>query len=94
MHYEVEGRISVALPTTNGQTKNGKDWEKKEFVLETVERFPVKMRFSMISFDGPIENAPRVGDCVKLCFSIEARESNGNWYNDVKAYRIENLLNR
>lgn len=89
MYYEVEGKIIVALPATFGQTRKGKDWEKKEYVLETSERFPVKMRFAMMSFDGPIEDAPEVGDKVRVRFTIEAREVNGNWYNDIKAYQIE-----
>lgn len=79
MYHEVEGKILVALPTTGGQSRNGKDWEKKEFVLETLERYPV-------------EDAPEVGDKVKVRFTIEAREVNGNWYNDVKAYQLEKLI--
>jgi hypothetical protein len=71
--------------------KKGKDWEKKGFVLETLERFPVKMRFSMMSFDGPIEDAPVVGEKVRVRFTVEAREVNDNWYNDIKAYQIEKL---
>ena len=81
----------MELPTTHGQTKKGKDWEKKGFVLETLERFPVKMRFSMMSFDGPIEDAPVVGEKVRVRFTVEAREVNDNWYNDIKAYQIEKL---
>ena len=92
MYHEVVGKILVALPTTGGQSRNGKDWEKKEFVLETLERYPVKMRFAMVSFDGPVEDAPEVGDKVKVRFTIEAREVNGNWYNDVKAYQLEKLI--
>lgn len=91
MSHVIEGKILVALPTTNGQTKKGKDWEKKGFVLETLERFPVKMRFSMMSFDGPIEDAPVVGEKVRVRFTVEAREVNDNWYNDIKAYQIEKL---
>ena len=81
----------MELPTTHGQTKKGKDWEKKEFVLETLERFPIKMRFAMMSFDGPIEDAPVVGEKVRVRFTVEAREVNANWYNDIKAYQIEKL---
>ena len=29
MNCEAEGKILVALPTTNGQTKTGKDWQRK-----------------------------------------------------------------
>ena len=91
MSHVIEGSILVELPTTHGQTKKGKDWEKKEFVLETLERFPIKMRFAMMSFDGPIEDAPVVGEKVRVRFTVEAREVNANWYNDIKAYQIEKL---
>lgn len=91
MSHVIEGKILVALPTTNGQTKTGKDWEKKEFVLETSERFPIRIRFSMTSFDDPVEDAPSVDEKVRVRFTVEAREISGRWYNDVKAYQIEKL---
>ena len=71
MSHVIEGKILVALPTTNGQTKTGKDWEKKEFVLETSERFPIRIRFSMVSFDGPVEDAPSVDDNDVKAYQIE-----------------------
>ena len=49
------------------------------------------MRFAMMSFDGPIEDAPVVGEKVRVRFTVEAREVNANWYNDIKAYQIEKL---
>ncbi|WP_276880478.1 DUF3127 domain-containing protein [Bacteroides heparinolyticus] len=91
MHFEVEGKIIAALPPVTGVTKAGKDWEKLDFVLETSERYPKNIRFSMFSFDGPVEGAPCIGDDVRVRFIIEARKSNENWYNDVKAYQVESL---
>lgn len=93
MDCKAEGRILIELPPSMGTTKAGKDWEKREYVMETSERYGTKMRFSIMSFDGPIEEPPQVGDIVKVRFSVEAREYNGSWYNDVKAYQVE-LLNK
>lgn len=89
MICEAEGRILIESPAAMGTTKAGKDWEKREYVMETSERYGTKMRFSMVSFDGPIEQVPQVGDVVKVRFSVEARKYNESWYNDVKAYQIE-----
>ena len=91
MKCETEGKILVELPTTSGNTKNGKEWEKREFVMETNERYHSKMRFAMYSCDGPIENPPKIGDMVKVAFTVEAREYKNNWYNEVKAHRIEQI---
>ena len=46
------------------------------------------MKFSICSFDSPIENSLNVGDKVDILFDIESREYKGNWYNDIKAYSV------
>lgn len=89
MKCQASGKILVELPTTQGKTAKGKEWEKKEYVMETSEHYRSKMRFSIISFDGPIENPPKVGDNVNIYFTVEAREYKGSWFNEVKAHKIE-----
>lgn len=90
MSHKASGKILVELPTTHGTTKTGKDWEKREYVMETSERYQTKMRFSVYSWDGPIENPPKIGDNIDISFVVEARDVKGAWYNEVKAYNIEN----
>lgn len=89
MECKATGVIKVELPAITGSTRTGKDWEKREYVLETDEQYPKKLKFAVISYDGPVQNPPRLGDKVTVRFIVEAREHNGNWYNEVKAYRIE-----
>ena len=47
------------------------------------------MKFSVYSWDGPIETLLKVGDSVEISFMVEAREVKGDWFNEVKAYNIE-----
>lgn len=89
--YKASGKIIVAFPRTNGVTRDNRDWEKREYVLEADDRYRSKMRFSMMSFDGEIENPPAVGDMVNIGFTIECREYKENWFNDIRAYQIEIL---
>lgn len=89
MAYKALGVIIAELPAAFGTTKNGKDWEKKEYVLEISDKYHTKMKFSVYSWDGPIENPPAIGDRIEVSFSVEARESKGKWFNEVKAYGIE-----
>ena len=86
------GTIIAELPTAMGTGRTGKDWEKREYVLNTNDAYPKKMKFAMYSFDGPIANPPKVNDRVKVSFTVEAREYKGNWFNEVKAYKIENVF--
>lgn len=91
MQCEATGKILQALSPIMGTLKNGNDWEKREYIIETSTWYHTKMKFAMYSFDGPIENAPQVGDNVKVNFVVEARENKGAYYNEVKATHIEKL---
>lgn len=90
MSLELTGKIVVVLPSTAGTTK-GKNWEKREYVLETVAQYPRKMRFIAFNSDDKTFPTLSVGDAVKVSFDIDCRESQGNWYNDIKAWKIESV---
>lgn len=92
MALKVSGIILVELPTTHGITNKGKQWEKVEYVLEISDKYHTKMKFSVYSWDGHILNRLKVGDKVEVSFTVEAREVKGVWWNDVKAYCIEQLM--
>lgn len=89
MSYKASGVIIAVMPTAHGTTKNGKDWEKQECVLEMSDKYHTKMKFSIYSWDGPIETPLKTGDSVEISFMVEARESKGNWFNEVKVYCVE-----
>lgn len=89
--YKASGKIVMAFPKITGMTRENKDWEKREYLLETDDRYRTKMRFSMISFDGEIKNPPAVGNTVNIGFIIECREFNGKWFNEVRAHQLEIL---
>lgn len=91
MKCEATGIIIAELPSAGGQGRNGKDWEKREYVLTTTDVYPKNLRFAIYSFDGPIDSPLKIGDRVKVLFTVEAREYNGNWYNEVKAYHIDKM---
>lgn len=88
MKCEIEGIITAELPTVSGVTNSGKSFERKEYVIQDVDKYHKYMKFSMVSFDGPIEQALQVGEHVKVRFTVEARESKEKWFNDVKAYSV------
>ncbi|MCI1681422.1 MAG: DUF3127 domain-containing protein [Bacteroides sp.] len=88
---EVEGKIIAELPAKRGTLKNGKDWEKREYLLETSSMLHTRMKFSMFSFDGAIEDTPEIGERLRVKFEVEARQYKENWYNEVKAVQIERL---
>ncbi|MBO7415976.1 MAG: DUF3127 domain-containing protein [Bacteroidaceae bacterium] len=92
---EITGKIIAALESRSGTSKtSGNPWMIQEFVLETInEQYPKKMMFSIFGEDKIRQAAISVGDEVVVSFDINAREFNGRWYNDIRAWRVSHDVN-
>lgn len=90
MALELEGRIARKLNVQTGTSARGA-WSKQEFIFEYQEgNFPAQVCMNVWGEDKVRElDKYHVGDKVKVSFNLSAREYNGRWYNDVRAWRIE-----
>ena len=90
MAMELEGRIVRKLNVQSGTSARG-TWSKQEFIFEYQEgNFPSQVCFNVWGDDKVRElEKYQVGDKVKVSFNLSAREYNGRWYNDIRAWRIE-----
>lgn len=88
---ELEGRIIMILPLSSGVSKNGNEWRKQEYILETNHsQYPKKVCFNL--WGEKIDQfALTEGDNVKVSIDLESREFNGRWYTDVRAWNIEKV---
>lgn len=85
---EIRGHIIQVLPLASGVSRQGNNWKKQEYVLETVEQYPRKVCFNL--FGDRVDQYPlQVGDDVIVSFDLESREFNGRWYTDVRAWKVE-----
>lgn len=87
---EISGRIIVALDPVGGVSKAGKEWKKREYVLETQDTYPRKVAFNF--FGDRVDQYPlALGDDITLTFDIESREFNGRWYTDIRGIRADKI---
>ncbi|MCM1005323.1 MAG: DUF3127 domain-containing protein [Prevotella sp.] len=85
---EVSGKIIAVLPPQGGVSKAGREWKKQEYVLETHDSFPRKVKFDF--FGDRVDQYPMaIGDEVTISFDIESREFNGRWYTDIHGWKAE-----
>lgn len=90
MNLQLDGTIIDVMPSVNGISKNGKQWQKQEFVVETSEQYPRKICFSL--FGGKVEEMShliQVNNLVTVYFDIESHEYNGRWFTNINAYSIK-----
>lgn len=86
---EITGKIIAVLPERGGISKTGNEWKMQEYVLETHEQYPRKICFNVFGADKIAQFNIQVGEEMTVSFDINAREYNGRWYNDIRAWKVE-----
>lgn len=80
--------ISVLQPRSGVSARTGNPWMTQEYVLEVPGQFPRHMVFNIFGEDRIKQFNIQIGDDVTVQFDIDAREYNGRWYNDIRAYNV------
>ena len=83
---EIKGKIIQKLEPQGGVSKAGNQWKKQEYVLETLDSYPKKVKFDFFG-DRADQYVFEVGDVITLSYDIESREFNGRWYTDIRGFK-------
>ena len=73
---------------TGVSQRTGNTWKQAEFLLEVPGQYPSHISFTVADGQsGRIAHFEKhIGKTVTVSFDIEAREYNGRWYNDLRAW--------
>ena len=83
---DIKGKIIQKLELQSGVSKAGNNWKKQEYVLETLDSYPKKVKFDFFG-DRADQYPLEVGDVITLSYDIESREFNGRWYTDIRGFK-------
>lgn len=86
---EIKGRIIAVMEKKQGTSKDGKAWMSQDFVIETLEQYPKRCMFNVFGEDKLKQFNIQQGGEYLVKFEINAREYNGRWYNDIRAWKVE-----
>ncbi|MGI6218818.1 MAG: DUF3127 domain-containing protein [Bacteroidaceae bacterium] len=89
---ELTGKVIAVLPLQSGTSnRNGNEWRKQDYVIETVnEQYPRRLCFNLWG-DRIDQFKIQMGELITVSFDIDAREYNGRWYNDIRAWKIDRV---
>ena len=73
---DIKGKIIQKMEPVGGVSKAGNQWKKQEYVLETLDSYPKKVKFDFFG-DRADQYPLEVGDVITLSYDIESREFNG-----------------
>ncbi len=86
---EVTGKIIVVCPVRSGESAKG-PWKSQEYVIEWDEpgsQYSRKMVFNVFG-DNVDKFKIKEGGTYIVSVDINAREWNGRWFNDIRAWRV------
>ena len=90
---DITGKIIAVLEPRSGVSKSsGNSWKTQEFVIETHDQYPKKCVFNIFGEDKISQANINMGDELTVSFDIDAREWNGRWFNDIRAWRVEHTI--
>ncbi len=90
---ELAGKIIAVLEARGGVSKTtGNSWKIQEYVIETHEQYPRRMCFNVFGEDKINQMNIQVGDELNVFFDINAREYQGRWFNDIRAWKVERVV--
>lgn len=87
MDLKVKGKVLKILDMQSGEGKNG-PWKKQDFILETPGKYPRKICITQWG-DQIDKNNISVDEEITAFIDLQSREYKGNWYTDVKAWKVE-----
>lgn len=86
---ELTGRIIAVLEAKSGtSSKTGNPWMMQGYVIEVPGQYPRRCMFSVFGEDRIKQLNIQIGEDLTVQFDIDAREYNGRWYNDFRAYNV------
>ena len=86
---ELTGRIIAVLEAKSGtSSKTGNQWMMQGYVIEVPGQYPRHCAFTVFGEDRIKQLNIQNGEDLTIQFDIDAREYNGRWYNDFRAYNV------
>ncbi|WP_028903699.1 MULTISPECIES: DUF3127 domain-containing protein [unclassified Prevotella] len=86
---ELTGKIIAVMEARGGvSARTGNSWKTQEYVIEVPGQYPKRCVFNVFGEDRINQFNIQNGDELTIQFDIDAREYNGRWYNDVRAYNV------
>ena len=86
---DITGKVIAILQARGGvSARTGNPWMTQEYVIEVPGTYPRKMVFNIFGEDRIKQFNNQPGEEITVQFDIDAREFNGRWFNDIRAYNI------
>ena len=75
-------------PRSGVSARTGNPWMMQDYVLEVPGTYPKRMVFNIFGEERIKQFNIQLNEDVTVQFDIDAREYQGRWFNDIRAFNI------
>lgn len=92
MKLQIECKVIALNPVCSGISKQGNQWYKQEFIVETMDQYPRKVCVQVMGDKiDKFAHLIQVNNVLEIDFDVESREYNGRWFTNLTAYDMRQL---
>lgn len=84
---QIIGKIIKVMPEEGGVSKQGNHWNKQQYLLETLDRYPKQICFEVMG-DNIAKFNIQEGQILAVDVDLSSREYNQRYYTTVSAWRV------
>ena len=91
----ITGKIDKFLPIEKGTTKDGKEWQKQNYLVTTTDQYNNLYCLEVFGAENveKLTKYNKVGDNVKVQFNVKTNEWKGKYFTSLQSWRIEKDTN-
>lgn len=86
---DLTGKLSLIMPSVSGISKQGNQWEKQTFVIDTIEEYPKQIAFEAWGDDCRPLNDLKLGNIIKVFYNVESKPYGDKWFTTLKSWKIQ-----
>jgi hypothetical protein len=95
---ELKGSITKILPLEQGTTKDGKVWQKQNFIVSNNDGYEGKEAIYCFEIFGEekaqnFNKFNKLGDNVEVSFNISTNEWQGRYFTSLQSWTVFKLVN-
>ena len=91
MSFTITGKVEKIMDVQSGTSKAGKEWQRREFVINTDEQYNPFLQFSCFGDKVSLLEGKKEGDVLEITFNLFSREYNEKYYTQAQAWIIKDV---
>lgn len=85
----IKGKLINILPIEVGTSKAGKEFKKRNFVIDTGSQYNPLVCFQLFGDKCDIIDAYKLGQEIEVSYNLSSREFGGKWYHNLDAWKVQ-----